>query len=271
MKVLKSGGLITIQDKGRIGYRRFGIPQSGAIDPVGMQMVNRAVGNEPDGPVIEYALSSLTLEAIEKSVLSVYGAAIKINNVASKFNTITVSKGDIVLLSNPVMVYAYVSIGGEFQMERCLNSFSTYLPGKFGGYEGRCLRQGDIIQTQSLGQIGKTASRYMEGSQIRFVQGPEWDSLTTPFEAMSFQVSPNSNRMGIRLGGAKLESSLNEITSSAVIPGTVQLPQNGQPIVLLNDCQTTGGYPRIGTVLPQDLGKLGQIKPGKEITLICVN
>ena len=106
--------------------------------------------------------------------------------------------------------------------------------------------------------------------KIQMMKGPEWDVLKELPSSKPFKIDPSSDRMGIRLAGEKLEANFREIASSAVVPGTIQLPHDRQPIILMNDCQTTGGYPRIGKVLDEDLGKLAQIKPGRRLSLVLI-
>jgi len=150
------------------------------------------------------------------------------------------------------------------------DSFSTYLMGKFGGFEGRALKVNDVLETtgnpESIG-FDIQEKEIDEHNVIRFIEGPESYSLLDSLIGKSFTIDPSSNRMGIRLNGS-IESNLDEIVSSAVVPGVIQLPPEGQPIVLMNDCQTTGGYPRIATVIQEDLGKLAQIRPGKLVSFV---
>ena len=267
LKITKSSPLATIQDEGRFGYRQFGIPQSGAMDSMGMKAANQLVGNNPGDPLIEYALTGLTLEILEDAIVGLYGADLQVNGQEVYSNASMVKIGDVIRLSPPNDVYAYFSIGGRLQAQSVFESYSTYLPGGFGGLQGRSLKSGDELITNGDGQLQRAEIPAHKDSLIRFMPGPEWDFLVEPFEQKNFQIDPSSNRIGIRLQGAQLESSRTEIKSSAVIPGTIQLPPNGHPIILMNDCQTTGGYARIGKVLDEDLGRLAQIRPGEKVML----
>lgn len=271
LRIIQSSPLATIQDLGRFEFRKYGIPQSGVIDPEGMQIANQLAGNDIDSPLIEYALGGLKLEALETTSLGVFGASLKVNGQDLRVNGAMLKSGDIIELSTPRLVYAYVAPGGQLQLEKTFDSFSTYLPGRFGGIDGRSLINGDVLKTNGNGVIQKATSRLIPGKVIRFMKGPEWDALSKPFHSKEFSVDQASNRIGIRLIGEKLVSTISDIKSSAVIPGTIQLPPSGQPIVLMNDCQTTGGYPRIGKVLDEDLGKLGQIRPNKTVLLKLVS
>ncbi len=268
LRILTSSPLATVQDEGRFGYRKYGIPQSGAIDTLGMTIANQLVGNAANNPAIEFALGGITLEVIEPTQLGVFGAGIHLNGQPIRENVVEAGQGDLVALTAPRLVYAYLALGGQLTADYIFDSFSTYLPAKFGGYQGRSLRKGDLLQSIGNGALHDVPSIGEPDHLIRFRKGPEWSQMDQPLHQKKYAIDPTSNRIGIRLFGEHLTSKIPEITSSAVIPGTIQLPPNGQPIVLMNDCQTTGGYPRIGQVVEEDLRKLGQTRIGSEITLI---
>lgn len=256
-----------MQDRGRFGYRQYGIPQSGAMDPVGMQIANRIVGNDDFDPIIEYALSGIHLEAREDGIVGLFGASLYVNEQLIRENGAYIKKGDIIKLSPPQLVYAYFSLSGFLDTDFVFGSYATYLPGRFGGFKGRSLMPDDEITSRGKGVLQSAKSRKEPGHSIRFIMGPEWEEIKTPFSNKEFQIASSSNRIGIRLQGDPLQARSSEIKSSAVIPGTIQLPPNGQPIVLMNDCQTTGGYPRIGKVLDEDLGKLAQQRPNQRVNI----
>ncbi len=268
LKVIKSGPMATIQDFGRYGYRRFGIPQSGAMDKESMIEANRQVGNPDAFPVIEFAIKGMTLEASEESEISVVGASFKVNGKVNVDEKTTVEPGDVVELHAPNRVYAYVGLRGQIIAQEDFESVSTYIPAGFGGIDGRILKVEDVIQSADIGVNKLSVHTIKRTTQdptiIRIMKGPEWEYLKELPDYKSFKIDSSSDRMGIRLSG-KLSCDYREIATSAVVPGTIQLPANGEPIVLMNDCQTTGGYPRIGKVINEDLGKLAQIKAGGKI------
>lgn len=271
LSVIRSSPLATVQDQGRFGFRKYGIPQSGAIDMEGLRIANQLVGNEKTAPAIEFALGGLKLEALKSTTVGVFGAAMTINNMHTVSSAAHLDKGDVIELTPPKLVYAYLAIGGKLAIEDAFESKSTYLPGKFGGLEGRVLRQGDVLKAEGKSKpLQQVKSRSAPGSTIHFMKGPEWPWLEKTFFPRKFEVASSSNRIGIRLIGEPLTCHTPEIRSSAVIPGTIQLPPNGQPIVLMNDCQTMGGYPRIGKVVNEDLGDLGQLKPNAKVNLIPI-
>lgn len=272
LKVVKASPLSTIQDFGRYGYRRYGIPQSGAMDKESMIFANQLVGNKADYPVVEFAITGMRLEAIEDSVISTVGAGLKLNGKV--MNRITNLKpGDIVDVGTPDAVYGYLAIRGLIEAKEDFGSVSTYVMAGFGGMEGRVLQAEDIlISRKSIIKIVEStpSNGETQSTEIRIMKGPEWNMLKELPSLKSFEIDPSSNRMGVRLKGI-LDCEYQEISSSAVIPGTIQLPANGQPIILMNDCQTTGGYPRIGKVLDEDLGKLAQMKSGRRITFRTIS
>ena len=269
LKVIKAGPLATIQDFGRFGSRRYGVPQAGAMDRESMIAANQLVGNEAHFPVVELAIKGMVLETIEETKISVVGASIMVNDEPCHENHFLLKKGDSLEVSAPNNVYGYLGIGGVLQAKEDFGSVSTYLLAGFGGIEGKVLKAGDELITQRT--PGKSVSKELpdrvrnDSTVIRIMKGPEWDYLKELPDSKTYVVDPTSNRMGIRLNGT-IESDYREISSSAVIPGTIQLPADGQPIVLMNDCQTTGGYPRIGKVIDEDLGKLAQVRSGLQVS-----
>lgn len=271
LKVIKSSPLATIQDKGRFGHRKYGIPQSGAMDFFSMEMANLLVGNPVEYPVLEFALMGLRLEGLEETKVGIVGSDFRVNSQPFESKNAFLSKGDILEISPPHGVYSYLAIGGLISAKEVLNSYSTYLLGNFGGFDGRSLKQNDILYSTGEGNL---ASHHEELEintvihEVRCMKGPEWDFMENETEEWNFKINPASNRMGIRLSGTRMPLSINEIASSAVVPGTIQVPANGHPVILMNDCQTTGGYPRVGQVLNEDLPKLAQAKPNSEIKLI---
>jgi len=278
MQVTKGGLLTTIQDGGRHGYRKFGIPQSGVLDSRAHQQVNWLVDNAPDAPVLECTLQGGIFRFERAAVVAITGADMSatLNDAPCPMNrSIAISAGNVLALG-----YArtggrtYVGIQGMPDIRQVMESYSTYSPGGFGGFKGRALQTGDSFEWGS--EIPKNPNRilpehilphfYHQKNIIRIMHGPEWERLSPTaqqlLENTFYTIHTDSNRMGIRLQGAVLELADNFLmSSSATLPGTVQLPPNGQPIVLMHDGQTTGGYPRIAKVIAADLGRLAQIPP----------
>ncbi|MEP5612996.1 MAG: biotin-dependent carboxyltransferase family protein [Cyclobacteriaceae bacterium] len=279
LKVIKAAGLSTIQDEGRFGYRQYGIPQSGAMDLAAMRAANELVGNDPHFPVIETAIQGLSVEATEYSIVGLTGAEVSltVNGEQAAMNTtILLTKGDVLTISSPLAgVYSYLGIGGDLVARADFGSKSTYLLAGFGGLSGQRLSKGDVLETKDAPPFQKRSIKKVplpqaEVQTIRILKGPEWSLLKDLPQRRVFQIDPSSNKMGIRLQGDPIGVDGKEIVSSAVIPGTIQVPSNGLPIVLMNDCQTTGGYPRMGKVIDVDLGLLAQIPAGGKIRFALV-
>ena len=271
LKVVEAKMLATIQDLGRFGYRQFGIPQSGAMDPSALNQANLVVGNPKNYPGIEISLQGISFEAIEKSVIAVSGATaiLKINgNQEEMYQTYELKKGDELTISAPKKgVYTYLGIGGKLLGQYDFGSISTYMLAGFGGLRGKPIQTGDVLFTEGGSAFTPRSikSDDVSGGPIRFVCGPESHMMQGALDKSQFKIGRDSNRIGVLLEGSPISASVKDITSSAVIPGTVQLLPNGLPLVLMNDCQTTGGYPRIGKVVNADLGRLAQKRPGESI------
>ncbi len=279
LKVIKAGALSTIQDKGRFGHRQYGIPQSGVMDVEAMMSANYLVSNNSDCPVVETAIQGLELEAQEETIVGITGATVdvKINDVTAAMNNSHLLKpSDILTISKPLKgVYSYLGIGGKLTGNVDFGSISTYVMAGFGGIDGRALKKGDVLETRDASpHQNRSVDRPVQSEEvqtIRMMKGPEWRFLKDLPERKTFRIDPSSNRMGIRLQGDPLGVDGKEIISSAVIPGTIQLPSNGLPIILMNDCQTTGGYPRIGKVIDKDLGLLAQLSAGSKVHFTLID
>jgi len=281
IEVLNGGTRATIQDAGRPGYRHVGIPQSGAADKLSFALANWMVGNRWDAPAIECALGGLHLRFTEPTTIALAGAEMwaQINGLNVKnYTAMTVNKGDILTMSFVRDgCRAYVAISGGLKIPEFMGSASTYLPAEFGGYEGRALRTGDKLTASNRPReaprkipTGYTP-RLSRHIVLRTRTAPEWELLSKPSQRHLF-VSPfvatsATDRMGSRLRGDRIDSdSTLSMTSSPLLPGTLQLPPDGQPILILADGHCTGGYPRVLQVIRADLWLLGQIAPGSQVS-----
>lgn len=280
--VVIDGGLFTtVQDAGRFGFRKYGVPVSGAMDNSAFGLVNSLVGNSPDSPVLEMTLKGGMYKFESDSVIALTGANMNpvVNGKSVELNSsLEIKAGDILEFEYAKRgCRCYLGIRGVWEIEKIMGSCSTYTDGNFGGLEGRNLQKGDQIcwkeiqadfQTYSLPQ--KKIPYYSSKLTVEFIPGPEWNWLSEKeqyeFLNTEFKISSESNRMGIRLNSElKIERKKRDMVSSGVIPGTVQLPPNGMPIVLMKDGQTVGGYPRIGKVLDIHLNRLAQVPPNGTI------
>ncbi|NDK57461.1 5-oxoprolinase subunit C family protein [Pontibacter fetidus] len=300
IKILKPGLLSTIQDEGRYGYQKDGMVVSGAMDKIALRIANLLVGNAPHSAALEITLLGPQLYFDADHLIAVTGANLSptIDGQPIKlWRPTLVKKGAILAFGTPVLgCRSYVAIAGGYAVPEVLGSFATYLRAGIGGYKGRALQADDILNVnepdarlttywrelelpERTGNYNQATwspapelyPTYEENPTIRAVKGPEYElfaeSDLTHFRTEKYLVKSESDRMGYRLQGSPLSlTEPKELLSSAVTFGTVQVPPQGQPIVLMADHQTTGGYPRVAQVITADLPKLAQVQPGKYIT-----
>ncbi|MFK8078944.1 MAG: biotin-dependent carboxyltransferase family protein [Granulosicoccus sp.] len=288
LDVVSSGLLSTIQDKGRFGLRHLGIPWSGALCPAWQIIANALVGNSPNSPVIECFEGGLHLQAHEQSVqLAIVGsdsAAIKLISGTTEYRylpnrTLTLGPGDsLVLVSTGSSRHALVAVAG-IDIAPHLGSTATYHKASLGGLDGSALKAGEQIPLQRASAEKATPNKErqchlptelrFEANELRAIAGPQFehfsDAGTKAFLSSSYTLGAEADRMGVRLSGPTIthrDSAARDIISDAITPGSIQVPGTGQPIVLLNDAHTAGGYPKIATVISNDLPLLGIQRAG---------
>ncbi|WP_077406632.1 biotin-dependent carboxyltransferase family protein [Microbulbifer agarilyticus] len=281
-----SGGLQTsIQDGGRSGWMRYGVAPGGAADPVAMAMANQLVGNTPAAACLEVTLVGPKIQFEEELCLAVCGARfdLSLNNMPIGNDTgIQVHPGDILdfgaLRSG---ARAYLAISADIRVPSVFDSQATQLQVGLGGFRNRALQTGDRIPLCNR-RVPVTRQlpvefrlNYRGRPQLRVIEGAEATYFTAQdrerFASTTYEVSPQSNRMGIRLEATPFDTSeLPQMTSSGLCPGTIQVPPSGQPIVSFVEAQTIGGYPRIGHVIEADQHLLGQLKPRDRINFTPV-
>lgn len=281
--VTKVGAYCTIQDHGRLGYRRYGIPQAGSMDVAAMQHANILVENQINTPVIENAMMPLELKALHEVCISITGAVADVylnqKQIRGMYQRISLSPGDHIRISPPTDgMYTYMAIRGQIKASSHLGSYATYTQAGLGGFERKGLTTGQRIELSSTlphtnaGGNVKPEKHSLEIQNdiysIPIHRGPEWRMLQALPSAHTFSISPQTSRMGIRLQGTPLAIESYEMRSSAVWTGVVQLPPDYQPIILMKDAQTTGGYPRIAYVDDRYLDHLAQLKPGIRVRMI---
>jgi len=263
----------TVQDLGRFGYRASGVPVSGAMDPDSMRIANTLIGNPPDAAVIEWALGGGSI-IFRRTLQYVVTGAVRAPR------PMTARAGDTVMLAPPIHFFGrfiYVAVEGGIDVPVVLGSRSTYLPGAFGGYKGRILRAGDELPVgTSRGDGVVAAYPPSEGDAIRVIFGPHRaafsDEHRRQFLSTEFKVSPASDRMGYRLDGPPLAGGQwGSRLSEPVCPGAIQITTSGQPIVLMNDAPTVGGYPVIGVVHSDDLGRFAHRLPGEAVKFVEIS
>ena len=286
---IHSPGLQTsIQDLGRPGYARYGVPAGGAVDPFALRAANAIVGNAPDCGALEMHYVGPTFEVEAESVrVAFFGARASIevfdgpqaNNdgrTVAAGQSLRLRRGQIVRVGSfNDSAILYMSIEGGFAVEPVMGSVSTYLRGGFGGFEGRQLREADALSL-NLGAVSDRVDCFMSDfrvareNRVRVIDGPQVDhfegNAIETFYAGEYKIAAGSDRMGMRLEGEKLASALGfNIVSDGIVPGSIQVTGEGQPIVLMRDHQTTGGYPKIATVISADISALGRKAIGSTI------
>ncbi|UOE92376.1 biotin-dependent carboxyltransferase family protein [Alkalihalobacillus sp. LMS39] len=280
--VEKPGLHTTIQDSGRFGFQQFGIVTSGVMDEYSYALSNLLVGNERTAAVLEIHLFGPTLYVLDDVEIAICGA-----NVSPMVDgapiplwaVLKVKKNQRLSFGKPEEgKIAYVAILGGFQAPTVLGSKSTYTKGRFGGIEGRTLQKGDrLFSEKREGVIRRVRlstaliPKFKEKKRIRVIVGPDEHLFSSQGFATFFQseytISGQSDRMGYRLNGPSVEhKSSSNIVSDAVTFGTIQIPDNGKPMIMLADHQTTGGYSRIGTVISVDLPYVVQKRDGDVIS-----
>jgi biotin-dependent carboxylase-like uncharacterized protein len=274
ISILKAGIQTTVQDLGRTGFRHLGISQNGALDAQSLILANNLVGNTPELAGLEIVIGPIELQFHRDAWIALCGADFDASldgvRVAPAWRTF-VQAGQILKLRGTTHEYrAYLAIDGGLDVPEVLGARATSLSAGFGGHQGRALKAGDCLLLGTPHQFSKSMGVLQRTwtPEVRAIPGPEYKQFSEEsrkiFWAHAWKVSLQSNRMGYRLQGHTLACDRQEnLLSHAVMPGVVQVPPNGQPIVLLADAQTTGGYPRIATVIEADLWKLAQIPPGR--------
>lgn len=277
LKVLHPGLFTSIQDYGRVGFRKYGVPTSGAMDTKSYELANSLVGNPKGNAVLELTMMGGSYLFESDAIVAITGALMNstLNGEEIANNsTLSIKKGDELKIGYSNRgCRCYLAIRGELNIEKLMNSYSTYSLGKFGGFKGRILKKGDELHWQEARsdikahELSKNEIPYFSSKvEVRIMKGLEWDWLSDAAQSQlistKFEVSAQSNRMGIRLEKNSMPVPDKEMRSSAVVPGVIQLPPNGMPIILMQDGQTVGGYPRIAKVLNEDLWRVGQLKPG---------
>lgn len=277
-RVLEPGPFTTVQDSGRIGYRRFGVPLSGALDLDSLSLANSRLGNPPDSPALEVFHGPIVVSALEDIKVGHSGnsALALVDGNAVKDNPLGIRVGSTLeLRSGENSAIVYLAFSGGLAVEYVMGSASTYTRARLGGLNGGILKKGDLLHAPGRGaepaDSGRTTTVESPGYH-RAVRGPHAD-LLPPGSLQSFfnseyRISFDSDRMGYRLAGPALPGmrEWGRVLTIPVFPGMVQVTPDGLPIVLMADCQTTGGYPVIAKVLDPDLSALARKSPGATVS-----
>ncbi|MFZ0241115.1 MAG: biotin-dependent carboxyltransferase family protein [Desulfobacterales bacterium] len=289
MEVKAPGLLTTVQDRGRFGFGRYGVAPSGALDSVAMRIANLLVDNPEEEAVLEITLPGFSAVMLADAVVAVTGADLgwhKNDRPLGIWQSHRLHQGDTLAFRDlNAGCRAYLSLGGGWDVPEVMGSKSTNLSSGFGGFKGRPLQQGDILRSSSPQYYLEAAGRrfdlnavpaYRGYWELRVVLGPQDDHFNFAtqdrFLNTDFRVSPHSDRTGIRLLGNRLaaaEGLAESILSEAVVAGTIQVPGDGQPIILLGET-VSGGYRKIATVITADLHLIGQVLPGDRLRFNAV-
>ncbi len=280
VEVIKGGLLSSLQDLGRISGLALGMPRNGVLDERAHRVGNYLVGNAPTYPTLEVTLLGPTLRFRQAAMIALGGADLgaELSGQVLPLNQAIAVKPEDVLrfTGRKAGLRSYLAVQGGWLGESLLDSQSTHLAGGYGGYQGRALKTGDVLEIANLPHLGSQilpaqfsfGDHVVRGKQaaLRMIRGPEAVTFTESslhtWAGQTYTVQAQSNRMGCRLAGPILQrTTQRELLSVAVSPGTVQVPPDGQPIVLLADAQTTGGYPRIAQVISVDLPRFAQRAP----------
>ena len=280
IEVLQTGTRITLQDAGRPGHRHEGIPRSGAADKLSFGLANWMVGNDWDSPALECVLGGQHFKFHKDMTVALAGAEMwaQVNGQNVKnFSAFPVKSGDILTLSFArIGCRAYLAVPGGFEGDEFLGSVSTYLPAGLGGYDGRALQTRDKLKTKNVTAAARSipngyAPQFSNHLVFRALEGPEFYDLCLASQRNLFidpyEATQNTNRMGARLKGNKVvPKEVKNMISAPLLPGTLQCPPDGQPILAMTDGHCTGGYLRTLQIIRADLWLMGQIRPGSKIS-----
>jgi len=289
-EVLEPGILTTIQDLGRYGFSQFGVPPSGALDAFSYRAGNLLVGNQQGEASLEATIMRLKLKTLREVVIAITGGDLSptLNGEPLEmWRTHLLVEGDIINFKKVrTGCRAYLAASGGLIFPQVMGSRSTYLSGKFGGLDGRALKKGDILFAPDirspLSQLGfrfpgDWIPQFGKEALLRVIPGPQDHHFTEKglqtLSSSFYRVTPQCDRMGVRLEGPKIErrSEVEEsIISEGLIAGAIQVPGDGKPIIILTEL-VTGGYTKIATVISMDLSKVAQLKPGDRVRFAPVS
>src|SRR5438105_7547592 len=285
--ILRPGLLRTVQDVGRHGHQTVGLCPGGAMDPIALALANALVGNEPGVAALEITVLGPDLQFDRDTLVALVGADFEADMPLNR--PVLVAGGSRLSISRAARgARAYLAVAGGIAVPEVLGSRSTYLPGSFGGVEGRVLKRGDVVplveNSEQLSRERFERLKRKRGSSVRWsvpsftvpdrepivlhaIEGEHFGHFDAAMQRAFFdtvwKITSDSNRMGFRLAGATLARANNEeILSAPTCLGSVQVPANGVPIALMADHQTTGGYPRIAEIASADVPRLAQLGPG---------
>ena len=284
LEVLDTGPLTTIQDTGRFGLRAFGVSQAGPMDQLAFEMANLLVGNVQSAAAVEFASNGGRFRFDANAAVAVTGPGVELSidgTVMASNLTLKIDAGQVLCIG-PVRngLWGYLAVAGGIDTEPVLGSRATHLRFGLGGLAGRSLVGGDRVPVAStdgppLIRIAERDLPETEETPIRVILGPQDDyfdpDIIAQFLSTKFRVSTRVDRMASVLDGVPLIAKRgHDIISDGTIPGVIQVPGSGQPLILMADGQTTGGYPKIATIIGADLRRVAQTPPGKNLSFTAV-
>lgn len=285
-EVIRAGINTTFQDNGRKNLNHIGIPASGAIDKRNYKLVNKILNNDINHPALEFAYQGPKLiyhgEPLSIAVTGDVNFKLIRKNIETEgkcYESITIENNDeIDLISTNKSVYGYFSVTAKFQIDYQWKSCSTNTKANIGANNGKKLENSQKLHVLDIKDITKRSINYINTriENIRVIRGTNFDYFSKEaqqnFFSEEFNVTKLSDRMGMRLEGKKLENVVNtNIKSEGLVKGVIQVPADGNPIIMLSDHGTIGGYPKIATVISADFDKLAQLPPGSKIKFKEVN
>ena len=289
LKIVQPGMLSTVQDRGRYGYQRYGMPTAGAMDTFALRAANALVGNDDNAACIEATVLGPRIEILSDTTIAITGANVSPrldSEPIPMWQSVAAGRGSRLEFRGPTDgMRGYLAIAGGIDVPQVMGSRATYMKAAIGGVEGRPLRAGDILNTHGHAAEAPTTVRslptdaiphYGSAHELRVVLGPQQAAFTQAgidtFLSEDYTVSIHSDRMGYRLEGEPVEHADGpDVISDGTPLGTIQVPGDGQPIILLSDRGTTGGYTKIATVISTDLSKVAQAMPGHTIKFNAVS
>jgi antagonist of KipI len=287
IEIVRAGPLTTVQDLGRSGYGALGIPASGAMDAVALRLANRLVGNPEHSAALEFTLTGPEIRFEADHWAAIAGSRFEATldeRMMPNAESFPVGRGQTLRIGRSLEgARGYLALQGGVDVPPLLGSRSTFAAGGFGGLEGRALRGGDRLP---IGRHPSEARRrrlvrgllpaYRAEAELRAIPGPQTEAFTAggaeAFFAAGYRVSSRSDRVGLRLEGQAIEHTCGaDLLPEGLAPGAVQVPADGQPILLAVDRPTTGGYVKIATIITADLWRVGQAKPGDRLRFVAVS
>jgi antagonist of KipI len=293
LSILRAGFLTTVQDLGRTGFRASGVSVGGALDPLGLRVANLLAGNDESAAGLEITLGNFRARFDDERIVAWCGAAFQVRIGQEKIapGQLALVRANEELIVDPADsgMRGWLAISGGIDVPQVLGSRATDLRAQFGGLEGRVLRDGDSLPLADLSPRSRSIAKTLRNGRVASWSAPvDWSSAAKRnpilrivrgkdvdlFEERAFEVltserfivRSDSDRMGVRLDGPELSRKEKvDLVSEAVAPGTIQVPPSGHPVLLLGDCQTIGGYPKIAHVITVDLPIAAQLRPDDRV------